>query len=77
VGQIVGNAIATLLTFISLPAALIVAGIELFKAGVEWSSGVAAKKAEAGKHALYALPGAVLLFNAPAIWTALRSALGI
>lgn len=75
-GPIVANAIAALLAFVSLPAALIVGGIELFKAGVLWSSGQSTKKAEAATHAVYALLGAVLLFNAPAIWTAVRSAFG-
>ncbi len=75
-GTIVANAIATLLTVISLPAALIVGAIELFKAGVAWSTGVSTRKAEAATHGVYALLGSVLLFNAPAIWAAIRAAFG-
>jgi hypothetical protein len=75
-GPIVVNAITTLIAFVSLPAAVIVAGVELLKAGVAWASGESAKKAEAAKHAVYAILGALLLFNAPQIWTQVRAAFG-
>lgn len=74
-GAIVGNAIASLITLLSLPAALIVAGLGLFM-GLGEMGGDSKKRAEGFGKIVGGLLIAVLLFNAPAIWPAVRSALG-